>query len=66
MSEASGSTIQQLRTARGWTLSQLATAAGVDAGYIGRIERGERQATRYFLNHLMSVLSDSDASAGAA
>lgn len=49
--------IQTMREARGWTLAELARRARCDAGYLGRVERGERTASRYFLAHLAETLA---------
>lgn len=49
-----------MREALGLTLEQLATKAGCDAGYLSRVERGERNPSRYFLAHLAYVLADGE------
>jgi len=50
-----------MREALGLTLEQLAARAGCDAGYLSRVERGERNPSKYFLTHLAAVLADEDA-----
>lgn len=52
-----GPAIRTMREALGLTLEQLAERAGCDAGYLSRVERGERNPSRYFLAHLAEVLS---------
>lgn len=37
--------IRSLRKARGWTLSQLATAVGMTTGHVQKLEVGERELT---------------------
>lgn len=39
--ELVGAEVKRLRTAREWSLRKLAEAAGLDFGYVGKIERGE-------------------------
>lgn len=58
--EEAGSALRAMREALGLTLEQLATKAGCDAGYLSRVERGERNPSRYFLAHLAYVLADGE------
>jgi transcriptional regulator with XRE-family HTH domain len=41
-----GERLRELRTSRGWTIRQLAMHAGVDHGFISRVERGAYSAPR--------------------
>jgi transcriptional regulator with XRE-family HTH domain len=50
--------VQRMREARGWTLEQLADRAGCDAGYLARVECGERTPSRYLLAHVIDVVTD--------
>ena len=45
MTEHFGACVRRLRTARGWSLRELARSTPVDPGYLCRIERGARQPT---------------------
>jgi len=45
-----------MRQQAGWTRVQLARRARVDAGYLGRIERGERTPSPAYTFHLVDVL----------
>jgi len=56
-----GSAIRATREALGLTLEQLAAEAGCDAGYLSRVERGERTPSKYFLAHLASVIERAEA-----
>ena len=49
-----------MREARGWSLADLAKRAECDPGYLGRVERGERQPSRYFVAHIAEVLASED------
>lgn len=51
-----GDAIQTLRFEKGFSLHELGTRAGVDGGYIGRIERGERQGRPRILRKLADAL----------
>ena len=45
LQEQFGSRIRKLRKAREWTQSALAERSGLDAKFVGGIERGERNIT---------------------
>lgn len=47
-----------MREAQGLTLQELAERVGCDAGYLSRVERGERNPSRYFLAALSEALAD--------
>ncbi len=48
---------QMMREKRGWSLAELARRAECDPGYLGRVERGERQPSPYFRAHLQQILT---------
>lgn len=58
--ETAGTAIQVGREARGWSLAELARRADCDAGYLGRVERGERNPSPYFVAHVTKVIADGD------
>lgn len=43
--EIVGSNIRRLRDARAWSLEELAYRAAIDDGYLGKIERGQKNPT---------------------
>jgi transcriptional regulator with XRE-family HTH domain len=53
---AIGERVRLLRTARGQTLDDLATASGVSRAMISRIERGEASPTAQLLSRLCAAL----------
>jgi transcriptional regulator with XRE-family HTH domain len=53
--------LKAMREARGWTLAELARRAACDAAYLGRVERGERTPSPYFVSHLARVLAEEEA-----
>lgn len=58
--EPAQSALKTMREARGWTLAEFARRAGCDSAYLGRVEKGERTPTPYFLSHLARVLADTE------
>lgn len=61
--ETAGTAIQTMREARGWSLAELARRAECDPGYLGRVERGERNPSPYFTAHVARILSMDDGEA---
>lgn len=51
-----GSLITEARKRRGWTITELAAAAGVDRGNLSKVERGERGASLDMLLALARVI----------
>ena len=51
-----GTIIKQQRTAMRLTLRELATASGLSASHLGRIERGERFPSAYILRRIAKPL----------
>ena len=51
-----GRAVRTLRTERGMTQQELADACGLDIGYIGQIERGQRNPTLGAMHSIASVL----------
>jgi len=52
-----GLEFRALREATGLTIDELATRAGCEAGFLSRIETGERRASSHFVAHLAAVLA---------
>lgn len=48
--------LKGMRTGRGWTLEQLASASGVSRAMISKIERGETSATAALLSRVCAAL----------
>jgi len=61
--EPAGQAIKTMREALGLTLAELARRAECDPAYLGRVERGEREPSKYFVAHLAEVLAESDGDA---
>ena len=51
-----GRAVRKLRLERGLTQQQLADACGLDIGYIGGIERGQRNPTLGVIHGIAAVL----------
>ncbi len=51
-----GRAVRKVRLERGLTQQQLADACGLDIGYIGGIERGQRNPTLGVIHSIASVL----------
>lgn len=56
-----GEQLAAVRQARGYSQHALAKAAGVDASYVNRLERGERQAPEVALIHRFAAALALDA-----
>src|ERR1700686_4525674 len=55
-SESLGAKLRHLRTAREWTIAQLAEQAGVSSGLISQIERGNSNPSIKTLQRLRAAL----------
>lgn len=47
-----------MRKARGLTLRELAESAGTSAGYLSRVERGEREPTDRWLESIIRAFGN--------
>jgi transcriptional regulator with XRE-family HTH domain len=54
--EAFGSRIRSIRKAKGYSQEQMAGIAGLDRGYMGHIERGEKNITLLKIYQLKDAL----------
>ena len=54
--KAFGQAVREIRLARGFTQEGLALVAGVDRGFMGHLERGERQASVTVLLRIAKAL----------
>ena len=51
-----GLNIQELRRAKGWSQEALAHAAGIDRGYMGKIENGKYAASLDIIEKVSGAL----------
>lgn len=53
-----GAAIKSMRKARGLTLRELAESAGTSAGYLSRVERGERIPTDRWMESIIRAFGN--------
>lgn len=52
------SPIRAMREALGMSQAELASRAGIDPGYLSKLESGKRNPSPYFRDHLARVIAD--------
>lgn len=54
--QTNGAAIRAIREAKGWNLNPFASHAGIDSGYLSRLERGQHNASPRVLKQIATTL----------